>query len=114
MEARLALTLRMVGGLTMPEIARAFLVTESAMGQDHPREGQDQGGSHPLSRAVRRGSPARVSGVLAVLFLVFNEGYLATGPETDPYVTTDRRGDPPHPPDPYPPAGRWRQPGCWR
>jgi hypothetical protein len=43
------------------------------------------GHSHPLPGAGRSGSlPARVSGVLAVLFLVFNEGYLATGPDTDP------------------------------
>jgi RNA polymerase sigma-70 factor (ECF subfamily) len=57
-EARLALTLRMVGGLTVLEIARAFLVAESAHGAaDHPREGQDQGGSRPVSGAVRRGSP---------------------------------------------------------
>ena len=50
--------------------------------------------------------PARVSGVLAVLFLVFNEGYLATGPDTDPVrARPDRRGDPAHPPDPRPDAG---------
>ena len=51
---------------------------------DHPREGQDQGGAHPLSVPSAEDLPARVSGVLAVLFLVFNEGYLATGPDTDP------------------------------
>jgi DNA-directed RNA polymerase specialized sigma24 family protein len=56
-EARVALTLRMVGGLTVPEIARAFLVAESAVGSDHPREGQDQGGVHPRSSGLRRGSP---------------------------------------------------------
>ena len=58
MQARVALTLRMVGGLTVPEIARAFLVQESRHGAaDHPREGQDQGGSHPVPGAVRGGSP---------------------------------------------------------
>ena len=90
MEARVALTLRMVGGLTMPEIARAFLVQESRHGAaDHPREGQDQGGAHPvIGCPSAEDLPARVSGVLAVLFLVFNEGYLATGPDTDPVRPT--------------------------
>ena len=50
---------------------------------DHPHEGQDQGGSHPYRVPSAEDLPARVSGVLAVLFLVFNEGYLATGPDTD-------------------------------
>ena len=85
MEARVALTLRMVGGLTVPEIASAFLVQETAMAPpDHPREDEDQGGKDPLSRACRTktsraGSPA----VLAVLYLIFNEGYLASDPEKE-------------------------------
>ena len=59
MEARVALTLRMVGGLTVPEIARGFLVQETHHGPaDHPREGQDRGRPHPLPGAVRAG-PAR-------------------------------------------------------
>ena len=50
--------------------------------------------------------PARVSGVLAVLFLVFNEGYPATGPDTDPDPPRpDRRSDPVDSPDPRPHAG---------
>jgi RNA polymerase sigma-70 factor (ECF subfamily) len=50
--------------------------------------------------------PARVSGVLAVLFLVFNEGYLATGPDTHP-VRHDLTAEAiRHPPDPCPHAGR--------
>ena len=57
METRVALTLRMVGSLTVPEIARAFLVQETTMGQRITREGQDQGGSHPVSGAVHGGSP---------------------------------------------------------
>ena len=51
---------------------------------DHPREGQDQGGRIPYRVPSAAGTPARVPGVLAVLFLVFNEGYLATGPGTHP------------------------------
>ncbi len=85
MEARLALTLRMVGGLTMPEIARAFLVTESAMGQRITRaKAKIKAARIPYRVPFAEDLPARVSGVLAVLYLVFNEGYLATGPGTDP------------------------------
>ena len=85
MEARVALTLRMVGGLTMPEIARAFLVQESAMGQRITRaKAKIKGAGIPYRVPSAADLPARVTGVLAVLFLVFNEGYLATGPDTDP------------------------------
>lgn len=85
MEARLALTLRMVAGLTMPEIARAFLATESAMGQRITRaKAKITAARIPYRVPSNEDLPARVSGVLAVLFLVFNEGYLATGPDTDP------------------------------
>ncbi|MFI9818066.1 RNA polymerase sigma factor [Saccharothrix variisporea] len=85
MEARLALTLRMVGGLTVPEITRAFLVGESAMGQRITRaKAKIKAARIPYRVPSAADLPARVSGVLAVLFLVFNEGYLATGPDTDP------------------------------
>ncbi|NKE63600.1 RNA polymerase sigma factor [Lentzea sp. PSKA42] len=85
MEARLALTLRMVGGLTMPEIARAFLVAESAMGQRITRaKAKIKAARIPYRVPSAEDLPARVTGVLAVLFLMFNEGYLATGPDTDP------------------------------
>jgi RNA polymerase sigma-70 factor (ECF subfamily) len=85
MESRMALTLRMVGGLTMPEIARAFLVQESAMGQRITRaKAKIKAARIPYRLPSAEDLPARVSGVLAVLYLVFNEGYLATGPDTDP------------------------------
>ncbi|WP_370968644.1 RNA polymerase sigma factor [Amycolatopsis sp. cg9] len=84
-EARLALTLRMVGGLTVPEIARAFLVAETTMGQRITRaKAKIKAARIPYRVPSAEDLPARVSGVLAVLFLVFNEGYLATGPDTDP------------------------------
>ena len=84
-EARVALTLRMVGGLTMPEIARAFLVAESAMGQRITRaKAKIKAARVPYRVPSGEDLPARVAGVLTVLFLVFNEGYLATGPDTDP------------------------------
>jgi RNA polymerase sigma-70 factor (ECF subfamily) len=85
METRMALTLRMVGGLTMPEIARAFLVPEPTMGQRITRaKAKIKAAGIPYRVPSADDLPARVSGVLAVLFLVFNEGYLATGPDTDP------------------------------
>lgn len=85
METRIALTLRMVGGLTMPEIARAFLVQEAAMGQRITRaKAKIKAARIPYQVPDAEDLPERVSGVLAVLFLVFNEGYLATGPDTDP------------------------------
>jgi len=85
MESRVALTLRMVGGLTVPEIARAFLVQEAAMGQRITRaKAKIKAAGIPYRVPSAVDLPARVSGVLAVLFLVFNEGYLPTGPDTDP------------------------------
>ncbi|MEU6076457.1 DUF6596 domain-containing protein [Micromonospora sp. NPDC047074] len=84
-QTRMALTLRMVGGLTVPEIARAFLVTATAMEQRITRaKTKIKAARIPYRVPSAQDLPARVSGVLAVLFLVFNEGYLATGPDTDP------------------------------
>ncbi|MFC0626212.1 RNA polymerase sigma factor [Kribbella deserti] len=85
METRVALTLRMLGGLTVAEIARAFLVQETAMGQRITRaKAKIKAARIPYRVPSAEDLPARVTGVLAVLFLVFNEGYLATGPDTDP------------------------------
>ena len=84
-EARVALTLRMVGGLTVPEIARAFLVQEATMGQRITRaKAKIKAARIPYRVPSADDLPGRVSGVLAVLYLVFNEGYLASGPDTDP------------------------------
>ena len=84
-ETRVALTLRMVGGLTVPEIARAFLAQEAAMGRRITRaKAKIKAARIPYRVPSAEDLPARVSGVLAVLFLAFNEGYLATGPGTDP------------------------------
>ena len=85
METRVALTLRMVGGLTVPEIACAFLVSEAAMGRRITRaKVKIKAARIPYRVPSAKDLPARISGVLAVLFLVFNEGYLASGPDTDP------------------------------
>ncbi len=84
-ETRVALTLRMVGGLTVPEIARSFLVQETAMGQRITRaKAKIKTARIPYRVPAAEDLPGRISGVLAVLYLVFNEGYLATGPNTDP------------------------------
>ncbi|MBO0842944.1 MAG: RNA polymerase sigma factor [Nocardioides sp.] len=85
MEARIALTLRMVGGLTVPEIAHAFLVQETTMGQRITRAKAKIKAAHiPYRVPSHEDLPTRVAGVLTVLFLIFNEGYLASDPEKDP------------------------------
>jgi RNA polymerase sigma-70 factor (ECF subfamily) len=85
MQTRVALTLRMVAGLTVPEIARAFLVPQTTMEQRITRaKAKIKAARIPYRVPSAEDLPERVSGVLAVLFLVFNEGYLATGPSTDP------------------------------
>ncbi|MFF1874651.1 RNA polymerase sigma factor [Kitasatospora herbaricolor] len=79
--AQVALTLRMVGGLTVPEIARAFLVEESTLGRRITRaKAKIKAARIPYRVPSREDLPARVTGVLAVLYLIFNEGYLASDP----------------------------------
>jgi RNA polymerase sigma-70 factor (ECF subfamily) len=85
MQARVALTLRMVGGLTAAEIGRAFLVREDSMTRRITRaKVKIKQARIPYRVPDADDLPARVSGVLAVLYLVFNEGYLPTGPDADP------------------------------
>lgn len=79
-EARIALTLRMLGGLTVGEIAAAFLVQETTMGQRITRAKSKIKGAHiPYRVPSTEDLPERVGTVLAVLLLIFNEGYLASG-----------------------------------
>jgi RNA polymerase sigma-70 factor, ECF subfamily len=78
-EAQVALTLRLVGGLTTEEIARAFLVPESTVAQRIVRAKRTLGEAH-VPFEVPRGKEleARLSSVLNAIYLIFNEGYAAT------------------------------------
>ena len=97
-EARVALTLRLLGGLTTEEIARAFLVPEPTVAQRIVRA------KRTLAEAgvpfeVPRGSDraTRLSSVLEVLYLIFNEGYAATAGERLDAAAALRGGAPPRP-----------------
>jgi RNA polymerase sigma-70 factor (ECF subfamily) len=82
-EGRIALTLRLIGGLTTAEIARAFLVPEKTMGQRIFRAKRTLAEAHvpfeiPRGDELRR----RLESVLSVVYLIFNEGYTATSGDT--------------------------------
>ena len=78
-ESRAALTLRLLGGLTTEEIARAFLVPEPTIAQRIVRAKRTLADEH-IPFEVPRGPElaARLSSVLEVVYLIFNEGYSAT------------------------------------
>ncbi len=81
-ESRAALTLRLVGGLTTAEIARGFLTTESAMGQRISRAKRTLSEAHAtFDLPTGEERAARLDDVMAVIYLVFNEGYTATAGE---------------------------------
>ncbi len=78
-ENRIALTLRLLGGLTVAEIAHAFLVPETTMAQRITRAKQKiKAANIPYRVPNEQDLASRLGGVLTVLYLIFNEGYLAT------------------------------------
>lgn len=78
-EARVALTLRLLGGLTTAEIARAFLIQESTVAQRIVRAKRTLTDSHvPFELPTKSELAERLASVLEVIYLIFNEGYSAT------------------------------------
>ncbi len=78
-EARVALTLRMLGGLSTPEIARAFLVPQSTMAQRIVRaKTKIRSANIPFKIPPPDVLPERIDSLLAVVYLIFNEGYAVT------------------------------------
>lgn len=82
-EARVALTLRLLGGLSVAEVAQAFLVAETTMAQRITRAKKKIAmAGIPYRVPVTEDLPQRLGGVLAVIYLIFNEGYLVTSGES--------------------------------
>ncbi len=91
-ENRVALTLRLLGGLTVAEIASAFLVPETTMAQRITRSKHKiKVAGIPYRIPSAEDLPARLGAVLAVLYLIFNEGYLGSSGQAQRDELTARR-----------------------
>lgn len=91
-QAQVALTLRLLGGLTVPEIAQAFFVTDTTMGQRITRAKKKIADEQiPFELPEAEDLPARLEAVFTVLFLIFNEGYLSVseGPPVRAELSTE-------------------------
>jgi RNA polymerase sigma-70 factor (ECF subfamily) len=92
-EARVALTLRLLGGLTVAEIAQAFLVPETTMAQRITRAKKKISLARiPYKVPAAEDLPPRLAAVLAVIYLVFNEGYLSSSADAAP-IREDLTGE---------------------